>query len=528
MNGFSIAKICLNYKMVIYFEHMKQPFYISMTIPYVNASPHIGHALECVQADVVARYHRLCGENVFYLSGTDENSLKNVQAAEKAGVTVREFVASNAATFFQLKDILHLSWDDFIRTTEERHFLGAQKLWNLCEHDIYKRKYSGLYCVGCEAFYDPEELDGGKCPDHRTELELVEEENYFFALSKYQKQIEEIFQKNSIKIYPESRKNEMLGFVQRGLQDFSISRSKARAHGWGVPVPGDEEQIMYVWYDALSNYINALDFGTSEKAFQELWVQEGVNDRKVVHVLGKGVAKFHLLYWIGILLSAKIPLPTTEFVHGYITVDGEKMSKSLGNVISPKEVVDTYGKDAVRYYFLAALSSYQDGDYSEKKFQEIYTTHLVNGVGNLTSRILTMIEKYSESKVPEFAPDIFDIPGFWKKYHESIEKFAFHETIQLLSSLMSACDVTINETKPWEKFARGESISPLLYQLLETLRHIALSLTPIIPYASESILSRIGFDPKRLEILEVEQKWGRLKPGSPIVKGDILFPRLTK
>lgn len=507
---------------------MKQPFYISMTIPYVNSTPHIGHALECVQADVVARYHRLCGEDVLYLSGTDENSLKNVQAAEKVGMSVKEFVDNNAASFFHLKDVLDLSWDDFIRTTEDRHFLGAKKLWTLCEPDIYKKKYSGLYCVGCEAFYDEDELDAGKCPDHRTELERIEEENYFFALSKYQTQIEEIFKKDLIKIYPESRKNEMLGFVQRGLQDFSISRSKARAHGWGVPVPGDDDQIMYVWYDALSNYINALNFGTNQEEYKKFWIQEGSENRQVVHVLGKGVAKFHLLYWIGMLLSAKLPLPTSEFIHGYITVDGEKMSKSLGNVISPQELTDRYGKDAVRYYFLSAVSAYQDGDYSEKRFQEIYTTQLVNGVGNLTSRVLTMIEKYSDSKVPAFAPDIFDTAGFWKKYHESIEKFAFHETIQLIGSLMSACDVTINETKPWEKFSRGEDIAPLLYQWLETLRHIAIALVPIIPHASRSMLSRIGFDINRLEILEIENQWGKLKTGDPIVKGEILFPRLQK
>lgn len=507
---------------------MKQPYFISMTIPYVNANPHIGHALECIQADVVARYQRLCGKDVFFLSGTDENSLKNVQAAEKAGISVQEFVASHAAAFFQLKESLHLSWDDFIRTTENRHFAGAQKLWNLCAHDIYKKKYSGLYCVGCEAFYDPEELDAGKCPEHRVEPEKVDEENYFFALSKYQTQIEDFLQKNILKIYPESRKNEMLSFVQRGLQDFSISRSKERAHGWGVQVPEDPDQIMYVWFDALSNYINALNFGGDEKLFQKYWITTEPEKREVVHVLGKGVAKFHLLYWLGMLLSAGIPLPTIEFIHGYITVNGEKMSKSLGNVIAPEDVVHKYGKDATRYYFLASFSAYQDGDYSEAKFEEIYTTHLVNGIGNLTSRVLTMIEKYSDSKVPAHAPDIFDTAGFWKKYHQSIEKFSFHETIQLIHSLMSACDVTINENKPWEKFGRGENISVQLYQWTETLRHLALSLVPIIPLAAESMLKRLGIDIKRLDDLAVEQQWGKLTPGAPIAKGEILFARLPK
>lgn len=509
------------------FFHMRDPFYISMTIPYVNADPHIGYALECVQADVIARYKRLCGKDVFFVSGSDENSLKNVQAAEKAGVSVQQFVQEHAAAFYKLKDILSLSWDDFIRTTEERHFAGAQKLWDLCSHDIYKQKYSGLYCIGCEAFYDPEELESGKCPEHKTIPEQVDEENYFFALSKYQTQIEEIFQKNLVKMYPESRKNEMLAFVKRGLRDFSISRSKERAHGWGVPVPDDESQFMYVWFDALSNYINSLNFGGNQKLFNQYWLQpEG--DRQVLHVLGKGVAKFHLIYWIGMLLSANLPLPTREFIHGYITVNGEKMSKSVGNVISPQAVVEKYGVEPTRYYFLAAMSAYQDGDYSVERFEELYTAHLVNGVGNLTSRILTMVEKYAESKVPPRAPDLFDIVGFWKKYHESLERFAFHETIQLIQSLVSACDVTINESKPWEKFGHGESISNLLYQLTETLRHIALSLIPILPKTAEGILNRLGIEKVKLQELSVEQDWGRLEQGTPVQKGEILFERLKK
>lgn len=506
---------------------MKDPFFLSLTIPYVNAEPHIGYALECIQGDTIARYKRLCGKDVFFVSGTDENSLKNVQAAEKAGMSIQQFVQKHAAVFYELKDILNLSWDGFIRTSEQKHFEGAQKLWNACAHDIYKKKYSGLYCVGCEAFYDPEELESGKCPEHKTVPEQVDEENYFFALSKYQGQIEEIFQKNIIQMFPESRKNEMLGFIERGLQDFSISRSVERAHGWGVPVPGDDSQIMYVWFDALSNYINALDFGTEGKMYQKYWVQES-GSREVVHVLGKGVAKFHLLYWIGMLLSAGVPLPTTEFIHGYITVNGEKMSKSIGNVVSPKDVVNKFGQEASRYYFLAALSAYQDGDYSEERFAEIYTAHLVNGVGNLTSRILTMVEKYFAGKVPAPAPDIFDTVGFWKKYHETLQKFAFHETIQLIQSLVSACDVTINESKPWEKFGRGESIDVLIYQLSETLRHISLSLLPILPKTAETIFDRLGIPLAEVQELSTEQVWGKLASGTLVRKGDMLFPRLQK
>ncbi len=361
---------------------MKKPFFISLAIPYVNAAPHIGHILEHVQGDAVARYQRLLGKDVFFLFGSDENSLKNVQAAEKAGQPVAAFVEEHAKHFSNLKSALNLSIDDFIRTTEERHIVGAQKLWSLCKkEDIYKKRYKGLYCVGCEAFYTPDELINGLCPEHKRPLEEIEEENYFFKLSNYQKQIQELIASDALRLVPEGKKNEMLAFIGRGLEDFSISRSKERAHGWGVAVPGDPSQIMYVWFDALSNYINALDFGSNEKLYKKYWVQG--KHREVVHVIGKGIARFHAIYWIGMLLSAEQPLPTEEFIHGYITVNGEKISKSLGNVIDPYDVIGKYGVDPVRYYLLGAIPSYDDGDFSTERFEEFYTAHLANGIGNI-------------------------------------------------------------------------------------------------------------------------------------------------
>ena len=362
-------------------------FYITTSIPYVNANPHIGHALEFVQSDVLARYHRAKKEEVFFLTGADENSLKNVQAAEAQKVSTRELVDANTLKFIELTKALNISNDEFIRTVEERHFLGAQKLWSLCKkEDIYKKKYKGLYCVGCEQFYSEKELVNGKCPEHSKPLEIVEEENYFFKLSNYQKKLEKIISSDEYEIVPETKKNEVLSFIKMGLEDFSISRSKKRAKDWGVPVPGDSAQIMYVWFDALANYLTALDFGGDEKKFKKYWPAD-------IHVVGKGIIRFHAVYWVAMLLSAGLKLPKKLFVHGYITIEGQKMSKSLGNVIDPNELAKKYGTDPVRYYLLRYIHPVQDSDFSIKKFEDAYTADLANGLGNLVSRVAGLIEQ---------------------------------------------------------------------------------------------------------------------------------------
>lgn len=493
---------------------MKKKFFISTALYYVNALPHIGHALELIQTDVLARYHRSLSEEVLFLSGTDENSLKNVQAAEKQGIPVKEFVDQNADKFYELKKILNLSFDDFIRTTEKRHIKGVEKLWLACKKDIYKKKYKGLYCVGCEEFYKENELENDFCPEHRVKLDLIEEENYFLKLSKYQDQLKEIIESDKIKIIPETRKNEVLSFLNSGLQDICISRSKERSHGWGIPVPGDPNQIIWVWFDALSNYINALGYGTDKEKFQDWWQK---NENKL-HVIGKGILRFHAVYWSGMLLSAGINLPERIFVHEYITVDNQKMSKSLGNVINPFELVEKYGTDAVRYFFLREIPSFKDGDFSYQRFEERYDSDLAKGLGNLVARLLTLADKseiksevleIEQVKNTDFQKKIDEVQ---EKYKKALEEFKLNEALALIWELISFCDEHIEKNKLWEKIENQEA--DILY-LLYTIAKISKLLEPFLPETSNKILEQLG-----LKI--TEQKWI-----FNIKKGESLFPKLN-
>ena len=470
-------------------------FYITTAIPYVNAAPHIGFALELVQADALARFYRGRGYDVYFASGTDENSLKNVQAAEAEGMDTQKLVFKNAKLFENLKGSLNISWDVFNRTSLKHHFEGAQKLWGLCKkEDIYKKKYKGLYCVGCEAFYTPDEIIGGKCPDGHTNIDEVEEENYFFKLSNYQKWLEDLIESDKLKIVPNTRKNEVLSFIKQGLEDFSISRSVERAHGWGVPVPGDASQIMYVWFDALTTYLTALGFGTVK---QDLYEKYWIDNPNRLHVIGKGIIRFHAVYWPAMLQSAGLPIPSGEFVHGYITVGGQKISKSLGNVVDPFDLVEKYGVEAVRFYLLREIPAWGDGDFSLNRFRDIYNGELANGLGNLVARVARLA---SDVNLNLPAKKNFE---FWKEVSENLENFRFDHALAAIWSEISRLDKKINEDKPWE--LEGEILRKVIAPIASEIREIGFNLSPFLPETSKKILDLYS---------------GKITPAKP------LFPRI--
>ena len=505
---------------------MPKFFYITTTLPYVNADPHIGFALEIIQADVLARYHRLLGEEVVFNTGTDEHGVKIYRKALEQKKDPQAYCDEYAAKFGALKDALNLSYTNFIRTTDTHHKKAAQEFWKLCKKngDIYKKKYQIRYCVGCELEKTDSELVAGVCPVHpKLKLEQIDEENYFFKFSKYQKPLLALYKKNPLFVIPENRLLEIKNFVESGLQDFSISRLKSKMP-WGVPVPDDTDQVMYVWFDALVDYISTLGwpFDSAQgkpDLFKKFW--------PVVQIAGKDQVRQQAAMWQAMLMSAGLPLSKQIFIHGFVMSEGEKMSKSVGNVVDPYAIVKKYGTDATRYYLLGAVPSYDDGDFSIERFEEFYTAHLVNGVGNLTARTITMIEKYSDGKIPAKTTDLFNTKAFWKAYDGALGVFRFDDTVHQVNELVKACDLFISEQKPWAKAKSGEDISDILYQCAEALRHIALSLLPVLPHTAELMLAQLGLKVEDVGDITKEQKWGGLKKGHKVAKGGILFPRIT-
>ncbi|MCL4375040.1 methionine--tRNA ligase [Patescibacteria group bacterium] len=458
----------------------KKRIYITNSIPYVNAAPHVGHALEFVESDVVARYYRQRGHQVLLLCGSDENALKNVQAAEAAGIQIQTFVDKNARQFQQLAEALDIRFDVFQKGSDQtRHFPSSQKLWSLCAaaDDIYKKNYTGLYCVGCETFYSPDELnENGECPEHPgKKLDRVSETNYFFRLSRYQKQLTRLIKDEKIKIHPEKRKNELLSFLRQPLKDISISRSNERAKNWGVPVPNDPTQRIYVWFDALNIYQTGIGFGWDDSRYRRWWPAQ-------LHVIGKGIIRFHAVYWPAFLLSAGLKLPRAILVHDYLTINGQKMSKTLGNIVDPFRLIAQYGSDAVRYYFLREISPFSDGDYSDTRMNNLYRAELANELGNLVMRITTLAEQDGITFISPPAGQIYD-----KAMRDWFAAFQFNLILETIWKHVRLLNKDIDAFAPWGKDPIARRA--FLEKQLKNLNLIGRQLQPFLPKTADQIIN---------------------------------------
>lgn len=496
-------------------------FYITTPIYYINAAPHIGSAYPTIASDVLARYHRLKGDEVWFLTGSDEHGAKMADTALLAGKEPQEFCDEIAAQFQLLWDELDISNDDFIRTTSDRHKAGVIKLLTKLKavDAIYEGEYEGYYCQGCEAFKTERELINGECPDHHTKPQLISEKNYFFNLKKYLPELERLIDEDKIQILPASKKKEVLGLFKQEISDFSISRSSLK---WGIPLPWDDSQVTYVWADALSNYLTALGYASDDQSkVEKFWPAD-------VHIVGKDIIKFHCIFWPAMLLAAGIEPPKAVYAHGFFTVDGDKMGKSMGNVIDPNNLIKEFGTDATRYLLLSQFPFGQDGDIKASQFVIQYNSDLANGIGNFASRVTAMAEKYFNGVVPERSSEQkIATEAIWVDYQKALDNFQVDGAINAIKKINQLGDAYVESSKPWELAKTDpERLKEVIYNLLELLRHLALMLYPVMPETSEKIFIALGqADFKNRKISEL-QAWGLLEPGSEVRKNEALFPRI--
>lgn len=509
--------------------------YITTSIPYVNAAPHVGFALELVQADAYARHCRLLGKDVRFQCGTDENSLKNVRAAEAVGRPVADFVGENADRFEELGRCLHIANDAFIHTsTDPRHAACVHSLWNACAEngDLYRKSYEGFYCVGCEQFYELTDLDDGRCPEHSIPLEIVKEENWFFRLSKYRDRILYLIETEEIRVVPKHRRNEILALLRRGLDDISVSRSAERARGWGVPVPGSDE-VIYVWFDALANYLTGLGYGSDETLFRRYWASQG----EQTHVVGKGISKFHAIYWPAILLSAGVPLPSSIIVHGYLTADGRKIGKSAGNGIDPNSLVETYRTpDALRYYLLRHIRSADDGDFSEERLEAAWSGELGGQLGNLVNRVLTLMASSFSGVTPAVSDTalVREAAGLFRKVREAFDNYELHLGLAEIFSYLGSANREFTRKEPWadakaltkgldktEQQIVSDRLGLALAEQVYGIAVVARCLLPFLPETASRIHIKLGIP------LPHYYDTPLVVSGATTVSGDVLFPRQT-
>jgi methionyl-tRNA synthetase len=506
-------------------------FYITTPIYYANDVPHIGHAYNAVNTDFVARYHRLRGERVFHLTGTDEHGLKVQRAAEANGVSAKEWVDRLESDWREVWARLDIAYDDYIRTTEPRHADAVRKILTAVKDngrdDIYLGSYEGWYCVSCEAYYTESELlPGNLCPIHERPVEFFREENYFFRLSAYTDRLLEHYGAHPAAVEPEARRNEVLSLIRGGLQDFSISRT---TFDWGIPLPWDETHVTYVWFDALTNYITAAGYADDPERFASVWPAN-------IHSIGKDILRFHAVYWPAMLMAAGIEPPMQVWAHGYLTVGGKKMSKTNLTGIHPFQLLDEFGVDSYRYFWLRQVAWGSDGDFSWEAMVERHNADLANGLGNLVSRVLAMIESYLDgvvpgSTVPDADSDLPDvITEAAKRYDDHMIQVELQKAVAAVWSIVDRANGYLVEKEPWKlaKDAdRRAELESVLYASAETLRILAVLIQPIMPAAATRLWEQLGQpgDPgdQRLPDASV---WGQLEPGTKVHKGDALFPRL--
>jgi methionyl-tRNA synthetase len=509
---------------------MKNTFYVTTPIYYPNDVPHIGHAYNAVATDFLARYHRLRGDDVFHLTGTDEHGLKLQRAAEAAGLEPQRWVDEMEPKWKEVWARLDIAYDDYIRTTEPRHKEAVAKLLTAVREngrdDIYLGTYEGLYCVSCELYYTEGDLVDGNCPIHERPVERMSEENYFFRLSAYQDRLLQHYEDHPEAVQPDARRNEVLSLIKGGLQDFSISRT---SFDWGIPLPWDQRHVTYVWFDALTNYVTAVGYASDEERFRRWWPAD-------VHMIGKDILRQHAIYWPAMLMAGGVNPPRQVFAHGFLTVGGRKMGKSNATAVHPFELVDHFGVDAYRYYFLREIQFGQDGSFSWESMVDRYNADLANGLGNLASRVLAMIDSYFQGSVPEATVRGVDdemrrvVRTRAKRFEDAMADVAVTGALAAPWEIVAAANQQLVKWEPWalaKDPQRREEVASILYTSAEVLRILAVLISPAMPSAAGRLWEQLGLgEPIEAQRLPEAASWGGLQPGTRVRRGEALFPRL--